>query len=95
MIKITQLLCPSRHCFMAVAFDSAVTTDAEARGLLRFKAGEHMDLHGEECALCGSADFTIEIGRTRFQTMEEAMPVLRAAEAAQLATRAYLTGPQT
>lgn len=94
MIKIAQLLCPQRHCFMAIAFDGKSTTDREASYLLAREAADHMRVHGSKCALCGSDDFTLEIGVTRFATMDEAMPVLASCEADQLATRAYLTGPQ-
>ena len=93
MIKIAQVLCPSRHCFMAVAFDGDQVSDTQAIDELKRQTGEHIAVHGSKCALCGSDEFRIEIGVTRFATMDEAMPVLASWEAAQLATRAYLTGP--
>jgi hypothetical protein len=95
VIKIAQLLCPSRHCFMAVAFDGDMVTEADATCQLNLSAREHMEAYGPACALCGSVDFKIEIGVTRFAAMDEAMPVLAACEAAQLAARAYLASPQS
>lgn len=95
MIKIAQLLCPSRHCFMAIAFDGADRTDDEGARLLGEASYQHMVRNGWKCALCGSMEYKIEIGETRFATMEQALPAIRACETDQLATRAYLTGPQT
>ena len=95
MIKIAQLLCPQRHCFMAIAFDGATKTDAEGAHLLGKASYPHMVARGWKCALCGSMEYRVEVGETRFATMEEALPALQACEAAQLATRAYLTGPQS
>jgi hypothetical protein len=94
VIRIAQLLCPQRHCFMAVAFDDAKATPTEACIELGRSATEHMARHGSSCALCGSDDFTVEVGVTRFATMAEAMPALASSMEAQLATRDYLTGPQ-
>jgi hypothetical protein len=88
MIKLAQLLCPQRHCFMAVAFDAAEVTEADACIQLRRSTAKLGRLsHGSTCALCGSRDFSVAIGATRFATMDEAMPRLVASMAAQLATR--------
>ena len=92
MIKIAQLLCPSRHCFLAVAFDPAKVTEADACIELGQSAAEHMKRHGSTCAICGSGDFTIEILVTPFDSMVEATPMIVSCLEAQLATRDYLTG---
>lgn len=95
MIKLMQLLCPSRHCFMAIAFDDEKVTEVEANLQLGMSAREHMQAHGPACALCGSLDFHVETRRTRFTTIDEAMPMLASCEFDQLGTRDHFTGPQS
>ncbi len=87
MILIAQLLCPLRHCFMAVAFDDENVTQADACIELGRSTAEHMQAHGSTCALCGSGDFTVEVEVTRWATMAEALPALASCMADQLALR--------
>ncbi len=95
MIRIAQILCPRRHCFTAVAFDDEKVTQTDACLELGRSTAEHMKVHGSQCALCGSGDFTVEVVTTSFATMNQAMPALASCLADQLATRAYLAGPQS
>ena len=42
------------------------------------------------CAICGATEFSIDVGETRFRTIEEATPHLLAAQHDQLVTQARL-----
>lgn len=89
MVKIAQCLCPQRHCMTALAgeFDADVL-----EGMLRQTVAEALLtwLH-PYCGLCGAtvATWTYEVGETKWQTMEEAKPFLREAEAEQAKTREF------
>ncbi len=89
MIWITQWLCPSRHCAIAVAWDDQET------------APEEVEYQGEQtftqrilnrwCGICGGS-LHVEHGRTKFNTMEEAKPRLDALERANLRARSIVGG---
>lgn len=84
-VLLVQALCPDRHCIMAVASEEM----AAEKSLALLKAGIAGFLDrgaiNPWCGLCGAKADTwhYEIGRTRFASMEEAMPVLRQAEEGQ------------
>jgi hypothetical protein len=93
VIHVTQLLCPQRHCFAAVAWnddetDLATGLDELARATAILSEGDPLRL---VCALCGSRDLRPEDGITRWRTREEALPHLRACELEQLFTRVAIT----
>ncbi len=90
MIRIAQLLCSQGHCFLAVAFDEETISDRDACHELGKVTARHTKVHGSACALCGSTSFKIEVGATKFKTLEKAMPHLTALQDQQLATRARL-----
>ena len=90
MIYITQLLCPQRHCIVAMAWDEHETSASEVEHELRkmFRdavQGGHLDPY---CGLCRSETFHCENARTLFSTMAEALPHLREQEREQLLTAA-------
>lgn len=87
MIFISQWLCSSRHCSIAVAWDEACRTaeEIEIEGEKIYSSGKL----NRWCGLCGGG-LRIEHGRTGFKTLEEAEPVLRAFERMQLAVRAQV-----
>ncbi len=87
MIWISQWLCPNRHCAIAIAWDDQETNpqEAESRGERVFQETPLKPW----CGICGEG-LHVEHGRTRFSTMEEALPHLRAIEKANLAARAIL-----
>lgn len=95
-IKIIQLLCPKRHCIFALAFDSAETDDTAALSFAEIKwtrmTAKDVD---PWCGLCLSKDLTFEIGTTRFTTMDEAAPALKASENAQILARALIMRKQS
>jgi hypothetical protein len=96
MVRITQCLCPSRHCLMAMAYDET-TTDASptvqeyALRVLVAHAIERNEINAE-CAICGAKPetWTYEDRRSIFRTMEEADPHLKREGARQRATAEFL-----
>ena len=93
MIHILQLLCPQRHCFVAVAWDDAAQTLAGASVQLANAKVQLLGGRGAEgfvCAICGSTTFHTEDGVTRWETMSEAAPHLMASMRDQLLTREML-----
>lgn len=86
MIHLTQLLCPQRHCVMALAWDeresSAQETESELREMFRTAVGK--GLLNPFCGLCRSETLHCESGRTRWSTMEEALPHLQRHEQEQV-----------
>lgn len=92
-VYIAQLLCPSRHSIMAVSH--VCGSDAEEEALAaalwhRFDEAVAANVLNRRCGLCGSTNLHVETARTRFATMEEAMPHLKACEEAQRQTAAAL-----
>lgn len=91
-VWITQCLCPQRHCIMAAAFDDQQAEPKEGERELR-EALESAFQKGEinrYCHICESAQLSYETRRTPFVSMQEALPVLRIWEAAQIAIRAKI-----
>lgn len=74
MIYLTQWLCPSRHCTIALVWNDKNQTEAEilATGEEYFKQGPIRRL----CGICNATDIRPETGKTRFNTIAEAMPTL-------------------
>jgi hypothetical protein len=89
-VYIAQLLCPHRHCIVAVAEEFGTLEEAEDLRKLLAPIFEQILGHRDRCALCGSSDFHIEIHRTLFRTMEEARPALFEQEARQYLTQRFL-----
>lgn len=73
-IKITQLLCPLRHCILALAFNPADNSEDDAKTIIN--AGiEDLNLN-RFCGICGSSDLQFETNATNFDTIAEATPTL-------------------
>lgn len=92
-VRIVQLLCPSRHCIVAAAYESAdgepdPAMAAHMKGM--FDAGVKTGALNPWCGICGSRELWHEDMPTRFQTMEEARPVIEEEERKQAATREML-----
>lgn len=88
-IKLTQLLCPQRHCIGAMAFDPEISTENEVKVLL--SAGLAGLGANPWCGICGSPELKFETGDTKFDSMSEALPHL-AEEARQNAETRQLIG---
>jgi len=89
MIWITQWLCPSRHCAIALAWDEQETTaqDIKHQGEEVFQQG----LLNRWCGICGGS-LHVEHGRTSFKSLEEALPHVEAIEMANLFARSIIGG---
>lgn len=88
MIHLLQLLCPARHCIIAVPFDPGEMSsfDASTTGLALMGA-----LHiNEWCGICGSYQLVWEDKETPWHTIEEAMPHLLKSELEQTLTRTWM-----
>lgn len=94
-VRIIQLLCPARHCMMAVAYESA-TGEALPDKMQAFqesvKIGFGARVFNPWCGICRSHQLVYEDGATIFKTMEEAMPFLREMEKRQAWTRKFFEG---
>lgn len=94
-VWIAQCLCPARHAIVAMSGEAEDEVAAAAISQATREQVERMLNSGAInpwCGLCGAASETwrYELGRTRFTTMAEAAPDLRANEAEQAVTRAVL-----
>lgn len=89
MIWISQWLCPERHCAIAVAWNDQETTakEAERQGEQAFAKG----IVNRWCGICGGS-LHVEHGRTRFKTMDEALPRIKEIEQANLLARSIIGG---
>lgn len=89
-VRIIQLLCPARHCIVAVAYVSP-GGDADtivAEGLrATFDKSVTAGHFNPWCELCRSREFHIEDAATPFATMAEALPALKEEERKQAETR--------
>ena len=87
-VYLAQLMCANRHCIVAVPGEYENDQDAAALDQMvrdGFKAGGF----DPWCGICRSRSLHVEIGATQWASLAEAMPYMKAAEAAQLATRVW------
>jgi hypothetical protein len=93
-VYIAQILCPSRHCVVGAA--NVCETDEQIdtlREMLQAKFDSMCAPGGgfnRKCELCGSTVLHIEVGRTQFKNVDEAMPHLRESEKTQRLVAAFL-----
>ena len=91
-VWIAQLKCPSNHCVVAVA--AAIADDDTAALEAKLWAGFNRLVEGKklnyECGICKATKLHAEVKRTGFDTLELAIPMLKEAEAQQLATATFL-----
>jgi hypothetical protein len=88
MIHLAQILCPQRHCILAAAFDPETSAvERVIHGM--FQEAKRLGLN-DWCGICGSHDLSIEVARTPYPTMEEAMVEIKKVEAANITSRAAL-----
>ena len=101
MIHIIQCLCPERHAILAVAYDDAVTTGAEALQMFQSMVQSMVLVTTDGgglnpwCGICESRDWFYEDGVTGFTTLAEAKPFLEKCQADQMATRALIDQQKT
>jgi hypothetical protein len=87
MIWISQWLCPERHCSIAMAWDDT----EETREAIEEK-GEAVYARGSINRYCGicRGDLHVVHGRTKFNTIDEAMGPLLEMERANMTSRTRL-----
>jgi hypothetical protein len=85
---LAQLLCPQRHCILALAYDIEEHKPADIEEKLN--AAMTLKVINPWCGICRSRHLHVEHGKLSTDDWDEAMVMLRANEAAQLATRAIL-----
>jgi hypothetical protein len=92
-VYLAQLKCPNNHCTIGCAgeFESLEAAQAlKARVQEWFAVLVASRTLNNECGLCHSTDFHVEIAPTVFKTMEEFQPVAREEEARQMALADHL-----
>lgn len=82
-VWVAQLLCPSRHCIIGLAYMEG------QKDLVEEKIFEALDKGGikRECWICLSRDLHVEHGRTKFKTLEEAHEPLMSIQRDNMRTR--------
>ncbi len=89
--RIVQLLCPARHCILALAYDSLDGEPLPEMASLiqeQFAKGPFPPY----CELCRSRSLYAEDAALKFSTLAEAMPFLMESHRQQLATRQFVAG---
>ena len=92
MVHMIQVLCPKRHCILAIAYDPESTSPDDAMAGLRAHVDHLLAQRAINpwCGICGSRQWAYEDRESIFKTMEEATPVLRERERQQALARAAL-----
>lgn len=90
-VHLIQLLCPSRHCIFALAYEHPEMSDEDVKTAAS-RTWESMQKCGFNpwCALCDSRNLNFEVGVTKYASMEEAYPHLKQTEIDNLRTRMRL-----
>ena len=102
MVRLVQLLCPSRHCVLALPYvpgespvpDTTVfLTEENAAGFLKEGFDELVGAGLQAwCGLCHSRELVYEDRETKFRTMDDALPELQEEAAKNNATRIAVKG---
>lgn len=87
---LAQLLCPQRHCILALAYDIEDTKPAEIEARFSMILTSTMNLMNPWCGICGSRKLHVEHGKLATDDWDEATAILREAEQKNLATRQVL-----
>ena len=93
-VWIAQCLCPERHCILAavdVAEDRRAAVMRISEPLRKaVHEGVSSGVMNPWCGLCGARreTWSIDLGRTAWSTLEEALPMIRQLEQQQAVTRA-------
>lgn len=91
-VHITQCLCPSRHCIMAIVWEEPEYTPRKAKEALRtlVKRWVEKKAINHECAICGAKRLHYEDGVTPFRSKAEAMPHVKMVETMNLLSRQHI-----
>jgi hypothetical protein len=94
MIHIIQCLCPERHAIFATCYDPKEMPDDVAMATMQATIEEWLakKIINPWCGICGGKKWHYETRRTRFTTMEEALPVMKQLETANRVSREIIDG---
>lgn len=87
-VFLIQLLCPSRHCILAMMFDPSEHPQPVVMHLLEARRRE-LKLN-PWCGICGSSNLAYEVRPTKFSTLVDAVAAAHMLEAEQIETRREL-----
>jgi hypothetical protein len=92
-VYLAQLKCPSNHCVLALAgeyesLEAAQALDAQVKQAYRELVA--CRAINDECGICHSSQLSVDLAVTRFATMAEAQPWLRAEEKAQTESAEFI-----
>ncbi len=91
-VKIVQCLCPQRHCILGFASDDH--TDAELCETLKLELDKCIasQQYNPHCGVCGAKKETwiFEVGVTKFNSMDEAMPYLKVQQFQQILSKTIM-----
>ena len=93
-VWLAQCLCPDRHAILALAGEAVDAEEAEREIAAPFRANVddviRLRMVNPWCSLCHAPreSWIFELERTRFDTLDEAAPHLKQAEAEQAQVRA-------
>ena len=90
-VRIVQLLCPQRHCYIATVYESpdGERIDEMTTRLLESYSKLIDEGHTPRCGICGFSRLTPEDMPTRFSTIAEAAPAILELERRQRFTREF------
>jgi hypothetical protein len=88
-IHLIQLLCPQRHCIIAMPYPSGQERGKERTIDLMEEMRRTLGIN-PWCGICGSQELVYEDRPTAFEALQEAMPMLRELEDEQLRSRGLL-----
>lgn len=92
MIRVVQILCPLRHCTMAVVYNSPTGEPEPDKAKALEEQVHNMQAAGvlnPWCGICRSRELRAEDQPTKYQTMEEAKPAFERLAKVQAKTREY------
>jgi hypothetical protein len=89
---LTQYLCVNQHCILAVSWEALDFEQAQVEGLIMERIKELKILPW--CGLCGSTNLHFKTAPLPFDSVAQAMPALKACEAAQALTREFAPRPK-
>ena len=88
-IHLIQLLCPARHCVIALPYPSEQARGKERTIALMEEMRRALGIN-PWCGICGSRELVYEDRATLFETLHEALPLLHELEEEQLRSRGLL-----
>lgn len=96
-VWIAQLKCPNNHTIMgaaAVCSDGGAAERLRSQLLANFAYAVAVGVFNPKCGLCNATAFHVDLGATKYATMEEAEAPLMEMERANMETALMMRGRQ-